>query len=191
MPEHEEETYSVMFLSLKHPVRRKILRILSVKTSTFTEILQQINIESAHLSYHLESLGDLTTKLDEGKYALSEIGKAAVSVMKKVEEPEKHLPPRFERVSKRLRIARTFSLFLMVSGIILLLAGLFAFAPANYKSIRIQKTMDTDLWYFPNNMTSYSDYFYRGDGLYGIEINLVFNESYRTNHGTSGRPQRS
>jgi hypothetical protein len=180
MPEHEEETYSVMFLSLKHPVRRKILRILSVKTSTFTEILQQINIESAHLSYHLESLGDLTTKLDEGKCALSEIGKAAVSVMKKVEEPEKHLPPRFERVSKRLRIARTFSLFLMVSGIILLLAGLFAFAPANYKSIRIQKTMDTDLWYFPNNMTSYSDYFYRGDGLYGIEINLVFNESYRT-----------
>lgn len=180
MSEHEEETYSVMFLSLKHPVRRKILRILSVKPCTFTEILQQINIESAHLSYHLESLGDLTTKVDEGKYALSEIGKAAVSVMKKVEEPEKHLPPRLVRVSKRLRIARTFSLFLMVFGIILLLAGLFAFAPANYKSMRVQKTMDTDLWYFmPNSVTFYSGYFYQGDGLYGIEIELVFNESYR------------
>lgn len=181
MSEHEEETYSVMFLSLKHPVRRKILRILSAKPCTFTEILQQINIESAHLSYHLESLGDLTTKVDEGKYALSEIGKAAVSVMKKVEEPEKHLPPRLARVSKRLKIARTFSLFLMVFGIILLVTGLFAFAPANYKSTRIQKSMDTDSWCFmPNSVTFYTGYFYEGDGLYGIEIDLTFNKSYKT-----------
>jgi DNA-binding transcriptional ArsR family regulator len=169
-----------MFLSLKHPVRRKILRILSVKPCTFTEILQQINIESAHLSYHLESLGDLTTKVEEGKYSLSEIGRAAVSVMQKVEEPEKHLPPRLARVSKRLRIARISSLFLMVFGITLLLVGLFAFAPANYRSVRVQKGMDTDSWYFmPNNVISYGGYLYLGDGFYGIEIDLVFNESYR------------
>jgi len=169
-----------MFLSLKHPVRRKILRILGGKPCTFTEILQQINIESSHLSYHLESLGDLTTKIDDGKYTLSEIGRAAVSVMKKVEEPENHVPLTSTRMSKRLRIVRTSSLFLMVLGIILLLASLFASPPANYKSAFVQKTMDTDLWYFvPNNVTAYTGYFYQGDGLYGVQMDLVFNESYR------------
>jgi hypothetical protein len=169
-----------MFLSLKHPVRRKILRILGVKPCTFTGILQQINIESSHLSYHLESLGDLITKVDDGKYALSEIGRAAVSVMKKVEEPENQAPLRSARMSKRSRIVRTSSLFLMVFGIVLLLAGLFAAAPANYGSAYVQKTMDTDLWYFvPNNVTAYNGYFYQGDGLYGLQIDLVFNGSYR------------
>jgi len=30
----EEETYSLIFTSLKHPIRRRILRMLADKTST-------------------------------------------------------------------------------------------------------------------------------------------------------------
>ena len=181
MADREEETYSVMFLSLKHPVRRKILRILDLRQSTFTEILQQINIESAHLSYHLESLGDLITKVDGGKYALSEIGKAAASAMKKVEEAEDQSAPKPTQMPRKLKTARLVSLFLMALGVAMLLTSLFAFPPVNFASTRIQKNMDTDSWVFtPQNVTNYSGYFYEGDGLYGVQIDFVFNESFKT-----------
>lgn len=180
MGDREEETYSVMFLSLKHPVRRKILRILDLKQSTFTEILQQINIESAHLSYHLESLGDLITKVDGGKYALSEIGKAAASAMKRVEEPEGQVALKLAQMPKRLKTARLVSLFLMVFGVALLLTSLFAFSPVSLRSAQVQKNVDTDSWIFtPQNVTYYTGYYYQGDGLYGVQIDLVFNESVR------------
>lgn len=84
----EEETYSVIFSSLKHPVRRKILRLLTDGSKTFTEILEQVNVDSSHLSYHLDNLGELLKK-ENGKYSLSDFGLAATSLMSRVEEPEK------------------------------------------------------------------------------------------------------
>jgi DNA-binding transcriptional ArsR family regulator len=57
----EEETYSLIYSSLKHPVRRKILRMLEIKPLTFSEILEVVSIDSGHLTYHLENLGDLIT----------------------------------------------------------------------------------------------------------------------------------
>lgn len=83
----EEETYSVIFASLKHPVRRKILRLLTGGSKTFTEVLEQVDIDSSHLSYHLENLKDLVKK-ENGKYSLSDFGRAAASLMSRVEEPE-------------------------------------------------------------------------------------------------------
>jgi len=82
----EEETYSLIFTSLKHPIRRRILRMLADKPLTFSEIQEQINIDSGHLSYHLESLGDLIIHYQDGKYQLSSIGVAAVRLMSGVEE---------------------------------------------------------------------------------------------------------
>ena len=86
--QNEEETYSVIFSSLKHPVRRKILRLLAAGSKTFSEILGQVDVDSSHLSYHLESLKELLKK-ENGQYSLSDFGNAAVSLMSKVEEPEK------------------------------------------------------------------------------------------------------
>lgn len=88
----EEETYSLIFASLKHPIRRKILRMLADKPLAFSEILDALSIDSGHLSYHLENLGDLVTHPVEGKYALSSIGTAAVKLMGGVEEHP--TPPR-------------------------------------------------------------------------------------------------
>ena len=82
----EEETYSVIFTSLKHPVRRRILRMLAEKPLNFSEIQESLAIDSGHLNYHLESLSDLVTHLQNGKYALSSIGVAAVKLMSGVEE---------------------------------------------------------------------------------------------------------
>ena len=87
----EEETYSIMFSSLRHPARRKILRMLSERTMTFSQMLEELAIPSSHLTYHLENLGELVTKNGDGKYKLSSFGKASVSMMRSAEEvPDIH-----------------------------------------------------------------------------------------------------
>jgi DNA-binding transcriptional ArsR family regulator len=91
MTTSEEEIYSVMFSSLRHPTRRKILRMLSEEKVTFSQMLQELEIPSSHLTYHLENLGELVIKDENGKYQLSSFGKAAVSMMKGAEEvPDTH-----------------------------------------------------------------------------------------------------
>jgi DNA-binding transcriptional ArsR family regulator len=82
----EEETYSLIYTSLKHPIRRRILRMLKNKPLTFSEMLEAVDIDSGHLNYHLESLGELITHSQDGKYELSSVGSAAVKLMGGVEE---------------------------------------------------------------------------------------------------------
>jgi DNA-binding transcriptional ArsR family regulator len=82
----EEEIYSIMFSSLKHPARRKILRMLAEESMTFSQLLEELGISSSHLTYHLENLGELVSKEENGKYKLSTFGAAAVDTMKIVEE---------------------------------------------------------------------------------------------------------
>jgi DNA-binding transcriptional ArsR family regulator len=86
MSSSEDEIYSTMFTSLKHPSRRKILRMLSERSMTFSQMLEELKISSSHLTYHLESLGELVLKIDDGKYALSSFGEATVDTMRGVEE---------------------------------------------------------------------------------------------------------
>lgn len=83
----EVDTYSVIFTSLKHPIRRKILRLLSNEPQSFSDLLKQFNIESSLLTYHIDGLGNLLYKTGDGRYALSSLGEAAVSTMMKVEGP--------------------------------------------------------------------------------------------------------
>jgi hypothetical protein len=86
MSDSEETIYSTMFKSLKHPVRRKILRVLSDKPTSFSDLLGDLGVSSSHLTYHLESLGELVAKLDGGNYKLSTFGEAAVNTMRIVED---------------------------------------------------------------------------------------------------------
>ncbi len=99
----EEETYSIMFSSLKHPARRKILRMLSKKALTYSEMLEALAIPSSHLTYHLENLGELVIKDPDGKYKLSSFGKASASMMRGAEEvPDIHAQ-RFAALPNRWR----------------------------------------------------------------------------------------
>lgn len=82
----DEETYSLIFKSLRHPIRRRILRLLTNEQLTFSEILKSLSIDSGHLSYHLDELGVLITKTTDGDYRLSGIGSAAIKLMEGVEE---------------------------------------------------------------------------------------------------------
>lgn len=93
MTSFEEEYYSTIFVALKHPIRRKILRMLHEKPRSFSKILSELKIDSAHLTYHLETLGDLLCKTENGEYMLSSIGEAATIMMYQVEgipKPSQH-----------------------------------------------------------------------------------------------------
>lgn len=85
----EEETYSTIFTSLNHSVRRKIIKMLSEEPRSFSDMFESLGISSSHFNYHLENLGDLVTKTEDGKYKLSYLGEAAVATMAKVEESPK------------------------------------------------------------------------------------------------------
>jgi hypothetical protein len=53
---------------------------------TFSQMLETLGISSSHLTYHLENLGELLTKSEDGQYKLSTFGVASVNTMKIVEE---------------------------------------------------------------------------------------------------------
>jgi hypothetical protein len=81
-----EETYSAMFSSLRHPARRKILKMLSEKEMSFSQMLDELGIPGSHLTYHLENLSEFLVKMPDGKYKLSSVGEASVSIMKGAED---------------------------------------------------------------------------------------------------------
>ena len=89
MQGRDDELYTTMFNALRHGVRRKILRILSKRKVSFTYLLNELEISSSHLTYHLDALGELISK-DESLYILSVFGKAAVDMMSNIEDPPRH-----------------------------------------------------------------------------------------------------
>ncbi|MBS7631009.1 winged helix-turn-helix transcriptional regulator [Candidatus Bathyarchaeota archaeon] len=109
----EEDTYSKIFAALKHPVRRKILRILNESPCTYTRLLNSLGIETGFLNYHLENLNELVTKDESGKYILSAFGNAALTLVAGVEYPSKRKPRRvFGKVNSYLVVFLVISLIL-------------------------------------------------------------------------------
>ena len=126
MGSSEEEIYSTMFSSLKHPVRRKILRMLANKPMTFMEMVDLLGVSSSHLTYHLECLGELIFKMDNNNYKLSSFGLATISAMKGVEDPETE-PKRHLKLSFKWR-----AVFAALLVVIILLT---AFSTLQYASL--------------------------------------------------------
>jgi len=127
MSSSEEDSYSMIFTSLKHPIRRKILRVLSCEPQTFSDLQKQFKIESSHLTYHIDGLGNLVYKTEDGKYALSSLGEAAVSMMRNVEEPPTNSHFAFDHARSNVseeKVVRNRGL--VIFGTILLAIGLFA-----------------------------------------------------------------
>jgi hypothetical protein len=85
-----DETYSTIFAALKHPIRRRILRMLAQHPHSFMQILGILQIESSHLTYHLDQLGTLIAKTPQGAYRLTMFGTTALNTMQNVEEPPKY-----------------------------------------------------------------------------------------------------
>ena len=104
MPDGKEEIYSIMFSSLKHPVRRKILRVLADKPLAFSDMLDLLGISSSNLTYHLDNLGELVTKDENGVYRLSTFGKASVDTMKIVEDAPQVQPKKRNGKTRKWQI---------------------------------------------------------------------------------------
>jgi hypothetical protein len=95
--------------------------MLSDRELTFSQILETLSIDSGHLSYHLESLGDLVTHSSDGKYRLSSFGMAAVRLMSGVEE---HSPSAISM--RRTRVNTVIGIFSIILAVTLLSVSVYA-----------------------------------------------------------------
>jgi hypothetical protein len=172
MPQEEaDETYSVIYSALKHPIRRRILRMLNDNQLTYTQMLKTLDVDTGHLNYYLESLGELLVKTTDGKYRLSEFGKAAVNLMTGIEETE---PAPKERTKNRFSKRKITRISQVLSIIALVLVGALLMSVTNYSEYQNDATAGptglqtlqpnasltdnilVNLRHFPNNtLTSY------------------------------------
>jgi len=111
----EEDTYSLIFSALKHPIRRKILNMLSENPATYTRILNKLQIETGLLNYHLENLRELVTKNENGEYVISEFGEAALTLIEKVEASVKKRSTGLRIFGFRINLAYVLLIILAVS----------------------------------------------------------------------------
>jgi len=117
----EDDPYSQIFSSLKHPTRRLILRSLSQgQLKRFSQLQAEIEVDSPTLSYHLEALQGLVEKQGD-LYRLTELGTASHNLMLRVEEPPQPrlVTPRRDKI--RLGIAWAMVLILIIAGLFALL----------------------------------------------------------------------
>jgi hypothetical protein len=133
----EEETYSLIFKTLKHPIRRKILRILVDKQLAFSKILDILSIDSGYLSYHMENLGELVKHSPNGKYELSTIGKAAVNLMSGVEERPQLLTLTKKLSGKKVRKALLSAILIIL--IVSASANIYLYSSSQDLTKRIQE----------------------------------------------------
>jgi len=106
----EEDTYSSIFTALKHPIRRNILRRLSTSSATYTELLNEIDIDNGLLNYHLDNMRELIRKRKDGTYTLSEFGKAGLNLIHRIEEPAVKAEDK-----RRLRLAGTVTAIIIIA----------------------------------------------------------------------------
>jgi DNA-binding transcriptional ArsR family regulator len=133
----EEDPYSQIFSSLKHPTRRLLLRTLKEKPpKRFSQLQAELKVDSPTLSYHIDSLRGLVEKKGD-YYSLTDLGVAAQNLMGRVEETRKNLSP------TRTHLVRTGIGLVMV----LVLIGWTAFAVG---------------WTVPNDRASTMDSVLRG-----------------------------
>lgn len=80
-----EDEFTLTYNALRHPTRRKILKLLSKRSKTYTEIMNELDLDKGLLNYHLENLLGLIKKDKEDKYTLSNAGWSAIDLDKSLE----------------------------------------------------------------------------------------------------------
>jgi len=83
-----------IFNVLGNDLRRRIFVLISEEPRTYTWLLEELEIESGHLAYHLRNMGGLLEKDDEGVYKLSKLGHEASKILEEEEaEPSTKTKP--------------------------------------------------------------------------------------------------
>ena len=97
----------MMFSALNHPIRRRIIEMLARNSVTYTCMLEELDIDTGKLNFHLKKLGDLIEKDEKGLYKLTDKGLRAFSIIQQV-------PEKIEEASAARRIAAYFLDFFAV-----------------------------------------------------------------------------
>lgn len=121
---NSERQRAEIFDILSHPVRIRILKTLSRKPMSFSELKKETSIESSgHLDYHMNKLDGLIRSDENGRYILSDQGKDALFTMEKVEEYSNDE----QKSRRRSALApRKVVLAMLCLSIIILAAGVYA-----------------------------------------------------------------
>jgi len=82
-----------IFNVLGNDLRRRIFLLISEQPHTYTWLLEELEIESGHLAYHLRNMGGLLEKDNEGVYMLSRLGQEASLILEE-QETEPGTKPR-------------------------------------------------------------------------------------------------
>ncbi|RLF94208.1 hypothetical protein DRN45_03795 [Thermococci archaeon] len=97
----------MMFSALNHPIRRRIIEMLARNSVTYTCMLEELDVDTGKLNFHLKKLGDLIEKDEKGLYKLTDKGLRAFSIIQQV-------PEKIEEASAARRIAAYFLDFFAV-----------------------------------------------------------------------------
>ncbi len=74
-----------IFNVLGNDLRRRIFVHIGIQPRTYTWLLEELEIESGHLAYHLRNMGGLVEKDTEGIYKLSKLGIEASNILEEKE----------------------------------------------------------------------------------------------------------
>jgi uncharacterized RDD family membrane protein YckC/DNA-binding HxlR family transcriptional regulator len=81
-----QENVTKILSVLSHRIRREILLMLCDKgESSFTDLLNALNVDTGKLSFHIRSLSAFIEQKESGKYVLNREGENAVRVIRDVE----------------------------------------------------------------------------------------------------------
>ena len=112
----DEPDYKILFNALNNPIRRQIIQLLSQEDYSFTEVLDELEISSSHLTYHLSCLNELVIK--NGRYyRLSNKGKTAWGLMENVLTPRKVDVPISQSNGVLVKLLISFLIIVLVSSL--------------------------------------------------------------------------
>ncbi|HLN44536.1 MAG TPA: RDD family protein [Candidatus Sulfotelmatobacter sp.] len=81
-----EDSVSKILSILSHPIRREILSFIHEKgESSFTDLLNVLQVDTGKLSFHLRTLSAFTEQSKTGKYKLSKSGENALRIVRDIE----------------------------------------------------------------------------------------------------------
>ena len=87
-------------------------------------MLGVLGVSNSFLTYHLENLGELVGKIDDGKYKLSNFGEAAIATMTKVEDipttASKMSEPKVNETKPKKIVGRSVAIALGITCILLI-----------------------------------------------------------------------
>lgn len=73
-----------IFDAISNELRKKIIKSLD-KPKSFSQLSDELKVESSALAFHLKKLDGLISKDEQGNYILTEEGKRALSINRKSE----------------------------------------------------------------------------------------------------------